>query len=305
MQPSLPHAISARQRLLAAGLVFLGAIFFSTKAILVKLAYRYGIDTVSLLALRMAFSLPLFLLAAWWSGRTAGAVKLSRRDWANIAFFGLCGYYLASLLDFWGLNYLSAGMERLILFVYPTLVLLLSAWWLRKPITRTQLGAVALTYAGIAVAFAEVARLDGSDEFWLGALLVFGSAFTYAVYLMGSGQLLPRLGTLRFNSYAMTAACLGVLTHHGIALQWRLWHFPMMVYVYAVLMALIATVLPSFMISDGIRRIGASNAAIIGSVGPISTILMAYVFLGESFGVGQWVGTVLVIGGVLVISLRK
>ncbi len=306
MNEAKSTAFSTKSTLWAAALVFWGAILFSTKAVFVKLAYRYEVDSTSLLALRMLFSLPFFLLIGWWNQRkNPTRTALTRRDWGSIALLGFAGYYLASLLDFLGLQYIGAGMERLILFVYPTLVLLISALVYKQPVLPKQFMALVLTYIGITVAFAQGAKRSGEAHFWLGAVLIFGSALAYAIYLIGSGRLLPRLGTLRYTSLAMTFAAISILVHHGILYHWDLLGFAPQVYQLSLVMAILATVLPSFLISEGIRIIGSSNASIIGSVGPISTIILAYVFLNEQFGVYQWVGTLLVIGGVLMISLQK
>ena len=293
--------------ILGATLVFAGAILFSTKAVLVKLAYRYVVDSISLLALRMLFSLPFFLLIAALAGRQKKYrnLPISKADWLRILLLGVMGYYLASLLDFLGLQYITASLERLILFVYPTLVLLIGAIVYREPVSRRQLGALLLTYLGIIIAFSEGLRMGGDKNFILGSGMVFFGALAYAVYIVGSGRLLPRIGTLRFTSLAMTASAAAILIHHGIAYRWQLFGFPAPVYGLSALMALIATVIPSFMISEGIRNIGSGNASIIGSVGPISTIVLAYIFLEERLGWLQWVGTVLVIAGVLVITLQK
>lgn len=293
--------------IVGAVLVFLGAILFSTKAVLVKLAYRYEVDSISLLALRMLFSLPFFLLVAALSGRhkKKQGLSLRPRDWRHILMLGVLGYYLASLLDFLGLQYITASLERLILFVYPTLVLLIGAVVYREPVSRRQLGALILTYLGITIAFSEGLSMNGGPNFILGAGMIFFGALAYAAYIVGSGRMLPRIGTLRFTSLAMTASAAAILIHHGIAYQWALFGFPPPVYGLAVLMALIATVIPSFMISEGIRNIGSGNASIIGSIGPISTIVLAYIFLGERLGWLQWAGTVLVIAGVLVITMQK
>lgn len=296
-----------KQQLLAALLVFLGAILFSTKAVMVKLAYRYEVDSISLLTLRMVFSFPIFLLIAQYDRRKQQESRspLSVKDGFYTIGLGVMGYYLASLFDFLGLNHISAGMERLILFLYPTIVVLLSAIFLKEKIGFNKGVALLLTYLGVAIAFAQNVQQSESDNLWLGAGLILISAFTYAIYLLGSGQFLPRLGTLRFTSIAMMGACLAIVAHHGIVLQWQLFNFSAPVYYLSILMAIFATVVPAFLISEGIRLIGASNAAVIGSVGPISTIILAYIFLGEAFGGWQWVGTFLVIGGVLMISLQK
>ena len=272
-----------------------------------ELAYRYEVDSISLLALRMLFSLPLFLLLAWWSLRKKKSryAPPSRREWWQIVLLGILGYYLASLFDFLGLQYIGASLERLILFVYPTMVLILSAIFLRQTIQRDQYIALVLTYFGIALAFAGGIRVQDNQQLFLGGGLILISAFLHACYLIGSGRVLPSVGTLRFTSYAMIAASAGVLAHHGLFYQWRLFHFAPEVYQWSMLMAVLSTVLPAFMISEGIRLIGAGNAAIIGSVGPISTIVLAYIFLGERLTGWQWVGAALVISGVLWISLRK
>lgn len=298
------------QELFAAGVVFFGAICFSTKAVIVKLAYRYDIDSLSLLTLRMLFSLPFFLLIGHFSQRSRTikqykVVKISTQDKWSIIGLGIAGYYLASYFDFIGLQYITASLERLILFVYPTLVVLISAVFYQKRITQKQMIALLLTYIGIGLAFVDKTAAGQSSNLALGAILVFGSALSYAIYLVGSGQLLPRLGTIRYTSYVMTVACLSVILHHAVVYQLQLFSFPLEVYGLALLMAVLATVAPAFLVSEGIRIIGSSNASIIGSVGPISTIVLAYIFLGERLGIYQIIGTVLVIGGVMIIALSK
>ncbi len=294
---------------IAAGFVLFGSIMFSVKAVLVKLAYQYDIDTLSLLALRMSFSLPFFVGIAVYSTqknkKLESPVMLSNKDWGALAFLGILGYFAASYLDFLGLQYISASLERLILFCYPTIVLLLNVVIFKEKINRTQIIALLITYIGISIVFAEGLSISQQPNFILGGFLVFCCAITYAIYLVGSGRLLPRLGTLRFTSHAMIFACLAVIIQHGIMQQWQLFDFAPQVYLYAFLMAVLATVIPTLLISEGIRVIGASNASIIGSVGPISTIILAYIFLGERLGFWQWFGAIVVIGGVLLISLQK
>ncbi len=285
-------------------IVFVGAIFYSSKAIFIKLAYRYEVDSVSLVALRMAFSLPFFVAAAWWSRKKQQITThgFGRRQWLALVGLGLIGYYVASLLDFWALQYLPAGLARLILFTYPTLVLLLSAIFLKRPITRIEVIAVLISYVGILLAFAQATEIELVPGFWWGVLLSFGSSLAYAIYLIGSGQYLPRLRTLWYTSFTMSVACLAILIHHGIEHQWALFHFPAPVYYLCIGMAIVATVLPSFMVAEGIRLIGAGQASIVSSFGPISTIILAYIFLDEHFGIWQWLGAMLVIMGVWVIS---
>lgn len=292
---------------LAFVLVFIGAIGYSSKAIFIKLAYRYGADSVSLVALRMAFSLPFFLLAVAYSQqkRQASDFQLEGRHWWQLLVLGLMGYYVASLCDFWSLQYLTASLGRLILFTYPTLVLLLSAVFLKRRVSWAEAGALLLSYLGVALAFSQSVELAQGEHFWRGVALSFGSALAFAIYLMGSGEFLPKLGTLRYNSLTMSIACFAILIHHGIQHQWALFDFPAPVYWYCFGMAIFATVLPSFMVAEGIRRLGAGPASIISSIGPISTIVLAAIFLDERFGAWQWVGAFFVIGGVLLLSWWK
>ncbi|MEL6970279.1 MAG: DMT family transporter [Bacteroidota bacterium] len=292
---------------LAILLVLFGAIGYSSKAIFIKLAYRHGADSVSLVALRMAFSLPFFLLAAWYSGRTKEErqLELTPKRWGHLVLLGVMGYYVASLFDFWSLQYLTASLARLILFTYPTLVLLISAALLGRRISWVEVGAVLISYIGIALAFSQSLEMSESEHFWRGVALSFGSALAFAIYLIGSGEYLPKMGTLRYNSLTMSIACLAILIHHGIQHQWALFDFPAPVYWYCLGMAFAATVFPSFMVAEGIRRLGAGPASIISSIGPISTIMLAAIFLGETFGAWQWVGAVFVIGGVFLLSWWK
>lgn len=305
---TLPSSFSQRSRIIASVLVLIAALCFSAKAVLVKLAYRYDIDSISLLTLRMVFSLPFFLGIAIWAKNRAlrenRHVELSLRDWSAIFLFGLCGYYLASMFDFMGLWYITAGLERLILFLYPTMVLAINAIFLKKPVTRIQWIALVLTYGGVSLAFLDRSQLNLGHNVPLGSVLIFFSGLTYAIYLVGSGQYIAKVGSLRYTCLAMLAASIGVIVQHGILYQWALFHFPAEVYYLSIVMALLSTVLPTFMMSEAIRVIGSSNVAIIGSVGPVATIVMGYFLLGETFGMWQFLGTILVIIGVLRISLK-
>lgn len=295
-----------RVYLIAALLVLLGAICFSAKAILVKLAYRHGIDSLSLLALRMSFSLPFFVAIAYWSNRRMPQTySITPKDGVYIVILGLLGYYLASLFDFIGLQYITASLERLVLFIYPTLVIVISAIFLKKKIEPRQYAALGLTYFGIVIAFFDEGNFDGESQVWLGAFWIFLAALCFALHLIGSGNLLPRIGTLRYTSLVMTVACIAVLLHNAVVNQLQLFDFSSEVYGLAMIMAVFSTVMPSFLFMQGIKIIGSSNASIIGSIGPISTVVLAYIFLDERLGWLQWVGTFLVIAGVMMISLQK
>ena len=287
-------------------LVFVGAVLYSSKAVLVKLAYQYDVDSISLLTLRMLFSLPFYFIILIW--RQTGPDKTQKqtpKEWLSVILLGMSGYYVASLLDFLGLQYVSAGLERLILFVYPTMVVLMLAIFYKKKMTRTIWMALVLTYIGISIAFMDKVTYQQSADLYKGAVMIFVAAFAYAVYVVGSGQLVARFGTLRFTSIGMIAAGLMIIIQHGFTDQWALGHFHPQVYFLSLLMAVFATVVPSFLIMEGIKRIGSGNASIISSIGPISTIILAYIFLDERLGIMQIIGTFVVISGVLIISLNK
>jgi drug/metabolite transporter (DMT)-like permease len=283
-----------------------GAIFFSTKAVMVKLTYAtgYPIDAVTLLALRMIFSLPFFLISAALSSQQKENVKFTGKQWLAVAVIGMLGYYVSSYLDFVGLQYVSAGIERLILFAFPTFVLIISAVVLKKPVQPRQWLAVAITYVGLIVAFGAEARLQTTPEFFTGSLYILICAVTYAIYVAGSGVLIPVVGAVKFNSYAMSFAAAAVLIHFMIASDQSLLGLPGIVYLYAIAMAIIGTVLPSYLVSLGIKRLGSNAAAIIASIGPVSTIVQAHYFLGESFSLVQGIGTVFIVGGILLISWK-
>lgn len=285
----------------------LGAICFSTKAVLVKLAYRdTAMDAITLLALRMLFSLPFFVFSAAASSSARTNTRFTPRQWAFIGGIGLCGYYLSSLLDFVGLQYISAGMERLILFIYPTLVVLMTAMFFGQPVQRYQWVALGITYAGLAMAFFSDANMagQGNADFFKGALLIFLCAITYALYIVGSGRLIQAVGASKFNSYAMSFAAVGVLVHFFVSNDNSLLDMQPAAYSYGLAMALLATVVPSYLVAASIGRIGADNLAIVSSIGPVSTLLQAYIFLEEPIDGWQLGGTALILAGVLLIGKK-
>jgi drug/metabolite transporter (DMT)-like permease len=285
-----------------------GAVLFSTKAIFVKLAYRDArVDALTLLALRMVFSIPFFLGAATISSNKTTNVKFTGMQWFYVALIGCLGYYVSSLLDFLGLQFVSAGIERLILFIYPTLTLLMSAVIFKEKIKPLQWLALVVTYFGLAIAF--FGEMDFSsplnNNFLYGSFLIFICAFTYAAYIVGSGKLIPKVGPSKFNSYAMSFACLGVLLHSFAFSDVSLLDMPARVYGYSFFMAVFATVIPSYLVTAAINRIGSDNAAIVSSVGPVSTILLANLFLNETITAWQLIGTALILIGVLIIGKQK
>lgn len=285
-------------------IVLIGVICFSTKAVFIKLAYQHHVDSTTLLFLRLAFAMPFYLIVFIQQIQRHGIPD--RKTLIKVVILGLLGYYVASWLDFTGLMYITASMERLILFAYPTFVVLISSLILRKKITLSQILALILTYIGVAIIVIFRSNTASSNQdFHIGAFLIVLSALTYAGYLVGSGEIMKKLGAVRFTSIAMLASCTGVCTHQTIAGNWDIFDFAHEVYVYAFIMAILATLIPSFLISAGIKLIGASNTSIIGAAGPVSTIILAYTYLGESINPYQIGGTILVMAGVLIISLQK
>jgi drug/metabolite transporter (DMT)-like permease len=280
-------------------LAVLGAIAFSGKAIIVKLAYRYGVDAVTLIMYRMLFALPIFALMAWWASR--GKPAPTHQDWRGILGLGVTGYYLASFLDFAGLAYISASLERLILYLNPTLVLLLGLVLYQRHIQRAQGWGMLISYCGVLLVFGHEIQFLGRDAA-LGALLVFLSAVSYALYMTFSGELVQRLGSLRLVGLATTVACLLCIGQFVLLRPWRAALVAPEVIWLSILNATLCTAAPVLMVMMAIERIGPSLAAQAGMVGPMSTILMGVVILGEPFTAWVAAGTVLVVAGIFVFS---
>ncbi|MBT2322690.1 DMT family transporter [Variovorax paradoxus] len=278
-----------------------GAIAFSGKAIIVKLAYRYGVDAVTLIMLRMLFALPLFALMAWWAGR--GKPALTRRDWLGVLGLGFSGYYLSSFLDFAGLAYITASLERLILYLNPTLVLLFGWIAYRRRITRWQLAGMAVSYAGVLLVFGHEVQLGQSAAAAWGTLLVFLSAVSYAVYLVASGEFVKRLGSLRLVGLATSVACVLCIAQFVLLrpMSAALQVAPEVIWL-SMLNATLCTALPVLAVMMSIERIGPAMAAQTGMVGPMSTILMGVLILGEPFTAWIAAGTALVIAGIFVFT---
>lgn len=283
-------------------LAALAAIGFSFKAILIKLAYPYGVDAVTLLTLRMLFSAPVYAVVLWRE-RVRAPLTLSRTQAWQIAGLGVVGYYAASLLDFLGLQYISAGLERVVLFAYPTLVVLLSALFLGKRIGRREGVALLVSYLGIAASFAHDVRFSGDAAgVWLGGALVLGSALTYAIYLIGNGQLVARVGAMRLTAQAMLWSAAAIFVQFLLTRPLTALVLPWPVYGYAIAMALFSTVLPTFMTTLAIRRIGSARFGLIGAIGPVATIFLGAWLLDEHITTLQLAGAALVMAGVLLVS---
>lgn len=293
-------------------MVLAAAITVSSKAIMVKLAYAYAtpfpVDASTLIALRMAFSAPFFIAMAVWARASVLTPNITSRDASVIAVLGVVGGYGPMLLDFAGLVYVTAGLERIILYIYPTIVVVVSAVIFKHRIGRRVYFALLATYAGVTLAVGHDVLIlkSGSADTMFGAALVAASAITYAAYLIVSGRLIPRVGAITFTAYTMLAATVASAAHYAsTAHQVTIFELPAQVYLLSLLMAVVATVLPAILLNVGIHRIGSSKAALISSIGPVSTILLAYIFLSEEITLLQLAGTGLMLMGVMAISLGR
>jgi drug/metabolite transporter (DMT)-like permease len=276
-----------------------GAVAFSGKAIIVKLAYRHGVDAVTLIMYRMLFALPLFLALAWWAGRRRP--PLTARDWRVVLLLGFTGYYLASFLDFLGLQYISASLERLILYLNPTLVLVLGAVLYGRRVTAGQLGALAVSYCGVALVFGHELGHEG-PQVLLGAALVFGSAASYAVYLVASGEEVRRLGALRLTGLATTVACVLCIAQFLLLRPLEAALVAPEVVWLSVLNAVLCTFAPVVLVMMAIERVGATLTAQTGMLGPLSTVVLGVWLLDEALNLWVVAGTVLVLLGIALLA---
>jgi len=287
-------------------MAIIGVLMFSTKAVFVKLAYADGGEVIPVLMLRMLFSLPFFLGITVFDFVRNGFSGLSLKDSGSIVFLGFMGYYLASLFDFMGLVYIDASLERLVLFIYPTLVVLFSAIYFKRKPTKQQVWAIAVTYLGIILVFIQKIFTTNNQNVVLGATLIILCSIAYAIYLIGSGELIKKVGSNRFTNLAMLVATITVFIHNAGTSELGFFpHYKNTVYLYCALMAVISTVIPAYFLSAAIKRIGASNVSIIGSLGPVSTIGLAVLFLGEVLTLLQIFGALVVIGGVVFLNRKK
>jgi len=307
-KPPINHqAGNARHLFIGTLMVLVAAVALSSKAIIVKLAYVYSVDATTLIALRLAFSAPFFIALAIWARFSESRPTISKHDAWVVVILGVVGGYAPMWLDFSGLVYVTAGLERIILFLYPTMVVVISAVLFKQRIGRREIFALVASYIGVGLAvghdFTEFK--SGVGDTLLGASLVFASSLVYAGYLVYSGRIIPRIGPASFTAYNMLAATVASELHFMFSQDVGvLFNFPAPVYWLSLLMAIVATVLPAILLSVGIHRIGSSKASLVSSIGPVSTILLAYVFLGEGITWLQIAGTVLVLIGVLAITVK-
>lgn len=278
--------------------VLLGTFFFACKGIFIKLAYAYDISAAPLLMLRMLFALPFYLAMAFWLHKKS-KMSLSRKNLLHILGLGLLGYYLSSLLDFWGLETISAGLERLVLYIYPTIVVLILAFWKKKIISTKEKIAMGIAYVGMTFVFLHELQFHQTFSNTLkGGLLVFSSAVSYAFFVVMTSEKAKQVGSLAFTTYCMLSASVGVIVHNLLLTDLHHLQQPNEVYGLALGLAIFSTVIPSFLMNKGIASIGASKAAIMGSIGPVVTLFLGAWFLNEVITVTQLIGAVLIIGGV-------
>ena len=281
-----------------------GTVAFAFRPVLIKLGYEAApVSATTLLFLRMTLSLPFFAVVAWGLRREPA---LARRDWPGLVGLGFLGYYLASLLDFLGLHDVPAGLGRLIMFLYPTLVVILSALFLQRRPTGREIAALAMTYAGIALVLARQLGVEPEQrQFLFGAALIFGSAMSYAVYLVTGSQLVKRVGSMRFTAYTMMVSTVPALVQFAALESPAALELPGEVWLYAILLATVCTVLPVFLVAEALKRIGANHFALIGGLGPVTTVAADFALLEGALGPLQLLGGALVISGVLLVSLKK
>ncbi|WP_009960858.1 DMT family transporter [Verrucomicrobium spinosum] len=282
------------------------SLFFCSKAVFVKLAYRYGLDAVTTLALRMAMAFPFFLIGGIWASSGKQVHPLTSRDWARLALLGFCGWYFSSVINFMGLEHVSVGLERMILYTYPSIVLLGSVIVLRKPLRWGVAGAMLLSYLGILIGYYGEASAKTGGETWLGALLVFGSAISYAIFVLMSGEMIARIGPIRFTSCVVGFSCLYVLIHFVLTHPpGAILKLPPGAYGCGVALAIAGTVIPSYLFGIGLKRAGAQAFAVIGMIGPLGTVGLAWMLLGEAINPVQVLGLALTLAGGAMVAVRK
>lgn len=284
-------------------LAVVGVLCFSVRPIFVKLVYAYGVDPTTLLTLRLGLALPAFLLVSGWVWWTHRMPALSGRDRLWVITLGLLGHYIASWLDMAGLQYVNAGLGRLILFLYPTIVVLLSALFLAKPIRVREVAALAISYAGLAMVLLPGGEVGGQDVLH-GAMLIFTGAACYAVYLVCGSQVIGRVGVMRFSANANIVAFVACATHFLLRNPLSSLDLPLPVWGYAGIIAVVSTVIPVFAISEALRRVGANQVALIGAVGPVTALALGHLGLGEQLSPMELFGAILILSGVLIVTVK-
>jgi RarD protein len=288
-----------------AGMIGLsGVVLFSAKSVFAKMAYEYRIDPISVLYLRMLFSFPLLLTVIFVYEKTRKHAWAHWQDIAKVIVISILGYYISAVFNFVGLLYIDASIERLILFLYPTMVIILSAIFLNKRVSTKQIIAILIAYLGIIIAFAEKLKMNSEHNLWLGVSLVFVSSLTYAIFLTVSDNLIQKVGSFRFTSIATLTMAICMIIHALSVGKAQIEGYNHHVYFYCILMAVLSTVLPLYLFNYSISRLGAANVSIISCMGPVITLLLSAVLLSETITLWQLAGTMVVMGGILIIHLN-
>ncbi len=282
-----------------------GVVLFSSKSVFAKMAYAYKADPLTVLYFRMLFALPLALIIGYYFEKRREWQGINTRDVVLTALISVLGYYVSALFNFFGLLYVEASIERLILFLYPTMVIVLSAVFANKKISFYQVLAISVSYAGLFIAFADKLMIDNSTKFWYGAFLILMSSFTYAIFLTIADGLISRMGSVRFTTIAIVSMSVCIILHVIIVGKAQVSGFDQHVYWYCLIMGVFSTVIPVYMFNAAIEKLGSSNIAIVSCLGPICTLAFSAALLSESVSVYQLIGTVVVIGGILIIYLKK
>ncbi len=287
------------------GIVAASSLFYCSKAVFVKLAFRYGMDAVTVLALRMAMALPFFVIGGMVDAK-ANPRPLSGRDLMHLALLGFFGWYLSSVVNFEGLRHVSVGLERMILYTYPTLVMVGTVVLFGRPLRWSVVAAMLVSYVGIFIGYHAEASTGDPGQTLLGASLVFASAVSYATFVLFSGEMVARIGSIRFISFVVTFSALFVLVHFAVTHPaGLLLHLPHGAYGCGVALAIVGTVIPAYLLGIGLKRAGSQSFAIIGMVGPLGTVFLAWMILGEAINVTQLLGLGLTLAGGLAVSLLK
>lgn len=293
------------QNVVAGMIGLLGVVMFSAKSVFAKIIYSYHVDPITTLYLRMIIALPFLLIIGFWFEKKYAKDKVIWRDVLQVVAFSLLGYYLSSVLDFVGLLYVEAAIERLIMFIYPTMVIALSAVFLKKGVRINQIVAIGIAYLGLVISFADKIVLNNTSLFWFGVLLIVLSSLTYAIFLTAADSLIERMGSVRFTTTASLTMCICIIIHAFISGKAHISGLDKHVYIDSILMATLSTVIPVYMFNYAMEKLGASNVSIISCAGPVCTLVYSAFLLDEPITLFQVIGTFIVMGGIMFVYLNK
>ncbi len=288
------------------GVIVLSNLLFSTKSIFIKQAYAYGLEVVPVMTLRMLLSLPVLMIGVIYLWSQAKPVKQNQvrpKDWVVMVVVALTGYYFASLLDLKGLQTLSVSIERIILYIYPTFVVVLSVFLLKQKVDKSLFAPLLLSYFGLLIIFYGPGQTSYIDMY--GALYVLSSAFCYAVFMIGAKHLVEKFGPARLATYGMMVASLAILIHFCLSYSMTALTIPPDSFGLFIGMALFSTVIPVYLMIYGLKLVSAGYAAVLGCTGPVFTIFMGWILLNETLAPNQTVGVVVTLGGGLLLSFKK